>query len=288
MSSGTPFPWGKGKNLSSAAIQGFDLGKAAQSVSQLIPVLRGLVRPETQLRQKYQGANLAEMGAFLRGLLPMSRQAGMGAARQLQDIREKELLGMRGDTGITRSLLARLSPEAAAQVQASEQAAQAAEQAARGLTGQEMRTVQQQAREAAAASGRLGGNAAIASELLGRDVMLGQKRAEAQQARQQAFGLGQQFYSQPGLELLGRQPVSSAMALNLLQQGIGSIGEGTPKLFDPSLGINLGLAQLNALTGLESAYMTKNAAERAGNIGLLGDAIGSIASMFQFGKKPGQ
>jgi hypothetical protein len=79
-------------------------------------------------------------------------------------------------------------------IQAAEQDAAMANQMAqeayarRGtLSAQEQRLAQQTAREAAQSAGRLGGNAAIASEIQNRESALAGRRAQASQAGQQAF-----------------------------------------------------------------------------------------------------
>ena len=58
------------------------------------------------------------------------------------------------------------------------------------LSPEEQRMAQQQAREASAAAGRTGGNAAIASEIMNRENAMAARRAEASQAGQIAYGQG--------------------------------------------------------------------------------------------------
>jgi hypothetical protein len=58
------------------------------------------------------------------------------------------------------------------------------------LSGEEQRFAQQQAREAAAASGRIGGNSAIAAEIQNREAAQAARRAEAASAGQMAYGQG--------------------------------------------------------------------------------------------------
>ena len=290
---GGSFIFGKGKGQGSEAIKSFDLGKSASAVLGLIPILQQLVGPESRLRQAYQGANIAEAGSFLQGLPGLARQAGRAASQELARSRMQDLRGMGRGVGLARGILAGLSPEAAQQLQQATQASQEAYQRASqyGMSPEEQRSVQQQSREAYGARGMLGSTGSVASEILNRDIYQQQRQAalrgEAAQAGQRAFVLGQQMYSQPGLELLAQAPASAGMAQNYLTAGLGAIGKGSPQLLDPGLGINLRMAQLNSLLGLESAYMAKNAQERAANMGLLGDLAKSASNMFSPIKFPG-
>jgi hypothetical protein len=72
------------------------------------------------------------------------------------------------------------------------------------LSGEEQRAAQQQARAVAAASGRIGGNAAIAAEIQNREAAQAARRAEAASAGQMAYGQGlgalqQRLATQQGL-----------------------------------------------------------------------------------------
>jgi hypothetical protein len=72
------------------------------------------------------------------------------------------------------------------------------------LSPEEQRMAQQQAREAGAASGRLGGNAAIAAEIQNREAAKAARRGEAAQFGQQAFtqqlgAAGQQLAAEQAL-----------------------------------------------------------------------------------------
>ena len=142
------------------------------------------------------------------GFQELQRTTGMEAGRTLADLRAAELAQQTGQTGLTRNLLASLSPEQAAVVQASAQEAERARASAQGVTPEEQRMYQQTAREAAQASGRLGGNAAIASEIMGRENIMAAKRAEAAQAGQRSYSQAGEFYTNLGLNLLRSTPLS--------------------------------------------------------------------------------
>lgn len=142
------------------------------------------------------------------GFQELQRTTGLQAGQTLSDLRAAELGQQTGQTGLTRGLMEALSPEQAAVVQASAQEAERARLSAQGVTPEEQRMYQQTAREAAQASGRLGGNAAIASEIMGRENVMAAKRAEAAQAGQRAYAKAGEFYTNPGLAALRNAPLS--------------------------------------------------------------------------------
>jgi hypothetical protein len=254
---------------------------------------------------------------------------------QIDLARSLELASMGRNVGTVRGLLQSLSPEQAREVEAAgglaEQARQMqagyqdtatpiaqkameqygglfalqtqAAQEAYGRSGrlspEQLRSSQQAAREAAAASGRVGGNAAISAEVMNREQALAQRRAEAAQyggiaqqgamglaglsqdienqrlARQsgllsqasslgtQAYNLGQNFYS-PGLGLLGGTPVSA--------QQVG------PQLFSPDAFLNLGAANRQNILSADAATQQARASYSSGLFSGLGTAVGGIAS----------
>lgn len=158
------------------------------------------------------------------GFNALQLSSGQQASKTIGQLREEELSQMTGQTGLTRGLMGSLSPEQAAAVaQASRTAAQAqglesgfmgraggmmgqygskvgnydssmAQQLAqeafnrRGvLSPEEQRASQQQARQASAASGRIGGNAAIAAEIQNREAAQAARRGEASKFGQEAL-----------------------------------------------------------------------------------------------------
>jgi hypothetical protein len=252
---------------------------------------------------------------------------------QMDLARSLEFAGMGRNVGTVRGLLQSLSPEQSREVQSAgglaEQARQMqagyqdtatpiaqkameqygglsalqtqAAQEAYGRSGrlspEQLRSSQQAAREAAAASGRIGGNAAISAEVMNREQALAQRRAEAAQyggiaqqgamglaglsqdienqrlARQsgllsqasslgtQAYNLGQNFYS-PGLGLLGGTPVSA--------QQVG------PQLFSPDAFLNLGAANRQNQLAAAQANAQAKAMQRAAMFNAIGEIGGSV------------
>lgn len=215
--------------------------------------------------------------------LSTSQQAG----KTLAQTRAEELAQMTGQTGLTRGLMQALSPEQAYAVQNADAEARRAYASSQSLNPQEQRGYQQAAREGASAAGRIGGNAAIASEVMGREEMLARKRAEAAQAAQNSYNLSQGFYTQPGLQVLSEAPLSyNAGQKNLalgLQLGPASSGE-----FDYNMPINLAMNQAGAQNQSNMANYSINSANQQAKAnafssigaGLMGLGLGSTGGAY--------
>jgi hypothetical protein len=230
---------------------------------------------EQRYRPQFQDLNLQDVSRFGLGMLGMSPEFTQQTAQQLGAAREAELGQMTGQAGLTRGLMAGLSPEQASAVQQAQQESQRAYASAQGVTPQEQRMYQQTAREGAQAAGRVGGNAAIASEIMGREDMMARKRAEAAQAGQQAFNLAGQFYTAPGLQLLGSQPLSYQVGNQMMGLGLDAIGAGKPQLFDVGSALNLGAANRQNIVGAGSANAQSSATRNAGMMAAGGAVAGA-------------
>ena len=204
-----PYKTGPGKGKSMASWQAVNL--FGNYYPTAIPLA---LQTSAKYGPQIMGQMFDQTGQFLGGVggqpgfQELQRTTGMEAGRTLADLRAAELAQQTGQTGLTRGLMEALSPEQAAVVQASAQEAERARASAQGVTPQEQRMYQQTAREAAQASGRLGGNAAIASEIMGRENVMAAKRAEAAQAGQRAYAQAGEFYTNPGLAALRNAPLS--------------------------------------------------------------------------------
>jgi hypothetical protein len=250
-----------------------DLSKMLSAFQQSMP---GILSFEQQYRPEFQKLNLQDVSQFGLGMLGMSPQFTQGAAQQLGAAREAELGQMTGQAGLTRGLMAGLSPEQASAVQQAQQESQRAYAAAQGVTPEQQRMYQQTAREGAQAAGRVGGNAAIASEIMGREDIMARKRAEAAQAGQQAFNLAGQFYTQPGLQLLGSQPLSYQVGNQMMGLGLDAIGAGKPQLFDVGSALNLGAANRQNQLAAAQANAQAKAMQRAAMFNAIGEIGGSV------------
>ena len=270
-----------------------DIAKDISSyVSGMSESLPQIFTQEQQFRPQFQGLNLGDIQSFLggqggqQGIFGLSREASQQAGMGLGEARAAELGQMTGQAGLTRGLMQGLSPEQAYAVQNADNEARRAYASSQSLNPQEQRSYQQTAREGASAAGRIGSNAAIASEVMGREDMLARKRMEAAQAAQNSYNLSQGFYTQPGLNLLSSAPISYQQGQNFLQTGLGAIGSGTPQLFDTSVGLNLGAAQRSNQLAAQSANAQAQAAQRAGMMSALGSIGGAaFGAGGMFGKK---
>jgi len=252
----------------------------ARDISQMLSAFQqsmpGILSFEQQYRPEFQRQNLADVSQFGLGLLGMSPEFTQQTAQQLGAAREAELGQMTGQAGLTRGLMAGLSPEQASAVQQAQQESQRAYAAAQGVTPEQQRMYQQTAREGAQAAGRVGGNAALASEIMGREDIMARKRAEAAQAGQQAFNLAGQFYTAPGLQLLGSQPLSYQTGNQMMGLGLDAIGAGKPQLFDVGSALNLGAAQRQNIVNANAANAQARASYSAGLFQGIGSAIGGL------------
>lgn len=224
------------------------------------------------------------------GFQELQRTTGLQAGQTLADLRAAELEQQAGQTGLTRGLMESLSPEQAAVVQASAQEAERARLSAQGVTPQEQRMYQQTAREAAQASGRLGGNAAIASEIMGRENVMAAKRAEAAQAGQRAYAQAGEFYTNPGLAALRSPSLSYTAGQQDLRTAL-TLGPASSGDFDYNMPLNLAQQQAGAQNQYNQAvYQTNLANQQAksqmwqgiGN-SLIGAGMNMAGGGFNFG-----
>jgi len=252
-----------------------DISKFVTAYGGALPQVLGF---EKQFRPEFQSLNLGDISSFLggvggqEGLFGLSRMASQEAGQQLGAAREGELGQMAGQSGLARGVMQGLSPEQAAAVQGFATEAERARASAQGVSPQEQRGYEQQAREGFQASGRLGGNLGIVSEAMGREDVLARKRAQAAQAGQQSYAAAQGFYTQPGLSLLSQQPLSYQSGQQMLGMGMGQIGRGTPGLINPDTGLNLGAAQRQNQVAAASANAQAQAAYTSGIM----EAVGSV------------
>lgn len=257
---------------------------APQQSEQLLSYYRGQLPSWIDLQEQFGPQFMAQMlgqtGQFLEGvggqpgLQALQLQTAQQAGKTLEQLRAEELGQMTGQTGLTRGLMAALSPEQAAAVEAQAQEAERARVAAQGVTPQERRAYEQQAREGFQVAGRLGGNRALVAEAMGREDVLRQKREEAATAGARSYDLASRFYTSPGLGLLSQQPLSYQTG----QQTLGTAmtaGPASSGQFDYNM--PLGFAQQRA-GALDKYNMEKFKADQEARSARLG-AIGSIAGL---------
>ena len=259
-----------------------DISTCVSAYGGALPQVLGF---ERQFRPEFQALNLQDISGFLggvggqEGLFGLSRRASEEAQRQLSSSREAELGSMAGQAPLTRGVMEGLSPEQAMVVQGFASEAQRAQAAAQGVSPEQQRMYQQQAREAAQSSGRVGGNAAIAGEIMGREQMMAQKRAEAAQAGGRAYEAAQGFYTQPGLALLSQQPLAYQSGQQMLGLGMGGMKQGTPGLINPDMGLNLGAAERQNQLQAQMATQQARATHSAGMMGMVGSVAGAAGGI---------
>ena len=257
-----------------------DIQKYVSGYQKALPEVIGA---EQEYRPQFLGLNLGDVSTFLQGtddqmgLFGLGRLSQQETAQNLAAARQADLASMMGMAPQFRGFAQALSPESQAQVDASAAEAARASQAARQLTPQEQRMADQSAREAYASRGRLMGNEAVSSEILNREGIMAQKRAEAAQARNAAFGQAQEFYTRPGLMAFGSAPVSYQAGQQQLGMGLGAIGSATPQMINPDVGVNVGMTQRAQQTQANIAGAQAQANWASGIFGGLGSIGQGIA-----------
>ena len=273
------------KSPPKASVPQADIGGDIQKyVSGYKKALPGVLSAEKQYRPEFMQLNLKDVNSFLSGkngkggLFDLGRKSQNQAGKNIERARGRELRGMTGDAGQFRNFAQTLSPESQAQVDDSTYEAARATQAARQLTPEEQRMSDQSSREAMASRGMLNSNSSIGSEVMGRANVMADKRMEAGAARQNAFGMAQDFYTRPGLQALGNAPLSYQVGQQQLQMGLGAIGSATPQMINPDMGANLGMQQRSNQVAAGGANAQAQAGYTSGIFQGIGSAVGGLKS----------
>ena len=220
------------------------------------------------------------------GLQALQLSTGQQAGETLGQLRAGELGQMTGQAPLTRGVMQGLSPEQAAVVQGFATEAERARASAQGVSPQERRGYEQQERERFQASGRLGGNLGIVSEAMGREGVMSRKRAEAAQAGARSYEAAQGFYTQPGLSLLSKAPLSYQAG----QQTLGMALTGGPAAsgqFDYNAPLGFSQQRASALDKAAMAQFQADQQYKSQMGGLLMKGIGLAAAPFTGGLSAG-
>lgn len=258
-----------------------DINQFVGGIKDSMPRVLGI---ENRYRDDFTGLNLEDVRNFMlgsggeRGVLDLNNLFTKRANNQLTRARGLDLRDMRGQAGLTRGIMDKLSPESAKMVDLAYQDAIQAQRNAKGLTGQEARSARQFALEGSQMQGREGDNSAIASMALNRDNILTQKRAEASAATQNAYGMANSFYTMPGLQALSQTPQSYTAGQQMMNLGLGAIGSAKPQMVDIGAGLNLGAANRQNLVGMAAANAQSSAAQNAALMGMFGNIAGGYLS----------
>jgi len=262
---------GKNKGTSLASRQAEGLNRYYEQT------LPGFFALQEKFGPEFMGQMFDQTGQFLGGVggapgyQDMLRSAGIVSGETIGNLRATELGQMTDQSGLTRNLMAALSPEQAAAVSASAQEAERARLSAQGVTPQEQRMYQQTAREAAQASGRLGGNRAIAAEVMGREDTLQRKREQAATAGARSYEMAKGFYTAPGLNLLSSTPLSYGEGKTDLATAL-TAGPASSGSFDYNMPLGFAKERAGALDAYNMEKYKADQERRAGIMNLLGKA----------------
>ena len=242
---------------------------------------------EATYRPKYAALNLADLQTYQTGVLGLQTEATRQsaaleretlAAQRAADIGAVEQYGSRATAALRAA-----DPYSTKMAELQQKQAEQLYGAAQGVTPEQQRLAQQQARAAGLARGRVGDQSSIAAELLGREDVLARKRAEAAQMGQLSFGMNRAISADPFQAILGRQ--SGAMQYGAQQQSFGQqLGAQPvgPRYLDPNAGINLAMqnqANLgNYNTSIYGAQTQAAASSAASKNALIGAALGGLGA----------
>lgn len=242
---------------------------------------------ERTAREGYGALNLGDIAGAMfgiggeQGIVGQTGQAATQAQQQIQGLRGGEYQGMTEQAGAVRGLLGEMSPEAQRMMQLQSQQAEDAYARSQGLSPQEQRLAQQGARESFASAGRLGGNAAVASEILKRESSLANKRNEASNATTRAFEVARNYYA-PAQGLLQMTPAGMEFGRQYAIQGQGQLGQAEPKLFDYSTGFSMEQSRVQAQNAYNQAKYQQQLQNYSSGIGAIG-TLGGAALGFAIG-----
>ena len=257
--------------------------------------VRGMADPELQetilssereYRPQYQALNLQDMLGYLQG------SGGQMGMLDMQDLAAGRTEGLRADvTSRQRASdiadVEGLGTRATAALRASDPLMEALigkqtgltnelYDRAGGLSPQQKRQADQQAREAFASRGRVGDNSAVAAEILNREEFKRANRAEAQQAASQTYNMYKGTAADPFQAILGRPSGSLNQGLETAGQARGAVGQSTSQLFNADAGVNLALQEnANLMDFQNNLYGAK-----MGMIGGVAQGAGSAAAAF--------
>jgi hypothetical protein len=267
-------------------------GQSSQLLSYYGSEVPKFMELQSQLGPGLMAQMLGQSSQFLKGadgqpgFNKLQKSAGKVAGQTIAELRARELGQMTGQAGLTRGLMDAISPEQAAAVRASAQEAERARASAQGVTPQEQRMYEQTAREGAQAAGRLGGNAGLAAEIMGREGVLGSKREEAARAGARSYEMAGGFYTQPGLQALSSAPLSYGAGQQNLATAM-SMGPASSGQFDYNAPLGFAGQRASALDRQAMAQYQADQQRRAQMMGLATAGLGLAAAPFTGGLSAG-
>lgn len=247
-----------------------------------------LIAAEREFRPQYADLNLQDLQTYLfgsggqDGLVDMSRRAGesmedsrssIASSQRETDIADVERLGGRATEAFRES-----DPYTKELIDNQRDLVNDVYARSRGVTPEQKRMAEQQAREAFAARGRINDNASVLAEVLGREEYQRQNREEAARMGAGTLGMYQATAADPFQAILGRPAQNAGQALSM--QGQGMLGSSTPQLFNPDVGVNLALQQqaneANYNSNIYGAQAARSGSMWGGFMGGLGSFLGGL------------
>ena len=249
-----------------------------------------LIRSERTYRPQYAELNLQDLSSYLfgtgdqQGVVDLTNRAtaeseasraAIASSQRASDISDVEALGGRATEAFRAS-----DPATQELIERQRELQNSIYDRAEGLTPEQKRNADQQAREAFASRGRVNDNASVAAEILGREDFRRQNRAEAMDTGARSLAMYQATAADPFQAILGRPAQSMNYGASLGAQSQGLLGSSTPQLFNPDTGINLALQnnanQANYNANVYGAQQARNGAIWGGLLGGMGKMAGGI------------
>ena len=141
------------------------------------------------------------------------------------------------------------------------------------LTPEEEMNINQQARQASLARGRIGDESSVAGELMQREQF-------KSQFTPQAFQMNRALAGDLGATILGRPSQSLGLGSSVLGQATGLAGQPVgPQLFDPNMGLNMAMQQRSQDMTLLGAQAQAKATRSAGMAGMAGSIGGALIGL---------
>ena len=249
-----------------------------------------LISSEREFRPQYAGLNLQDLSSYLfgvgdqAGVVDLTNRATAESETSRADIasrqRESDISDVEGLGGRATEAFRASDPYTKELIGRQREMTNLLYDRAEGLTPEQKRNSDQQAREAFGARGRLNDNSSVAAEILGREDAMRNNRNEARDAGSQSLAMYQATAADPFQAILGRPAQAMNYGASLGAQSQGLLGSSTPQLFNPDTGINLALQnnanQANYQSNVYGAQQAQSGSMWGGLLGGAGSAIGGL------------
>lgn len=248
-----------------------------------------LIESEREFRPQYTGLELADVETMIFGtpegqaglsgmLSRLSEESGQTERSELRKQRESDVQALQDFAPQAVEAYRAADPYSTRLAElAQEQAEGLFAEAGGPLSPERRRLAEQAARSGSVSRGRGMGQAAIASEILGREQFKSGLRQEARQAGQSAFQQQRALAGDIGQTILGRPSSAVSLGGQLLGQAQqGAAGQMGPQLFDMNTGINLALQQQQNMAQYSGAVAQSQAQRSSGLMGGLGSIAGGF------------